>query len=286
MSNSHKVFIYNGNGASQESVEDLVTLLSTKTIFPDGVDISRSDFNSQSFYGLSHPTFVVPGGSAITIAAYIADPLTEIESIFSYQFNYIGICAGAFIGTTNADIFDISKQPASFALTTRDAGFENGILDTFKAVGPFAPCAENPRPSLFFTPYRVTLSIGSQQQSQLYIDGPGFIPTRPTSSSEEVLATYNNQPAYTFHYPREIKSCPKLAAIVRKLPDNHHGSVLLSGVHIEANVPDSQLFHFFSHNRNPKYGALTETDQATLKSEQAENIKVVESIFHETLRRR
>ena len=118
---TRKVFIYNATGTWPLGVDDLSTLFTTsEKIFPDcQPDVMKCDFNF-NMSGLLDPVFVVPGGSStVQIGMKLKEQIAKIKSHYGNNFGYVGVCAGAFLGASDAELFVTShkindKNPDSF----------------------------------------------------------------------------------------------------------------------------------------------------------------------------
>jgi len=291
MAMSSKVFIYNAKGASSPSAEDLKELFSSKNIFVKKPDVQLSDFNFDPS-GLSTPTFVVPGGSTIALSHYIKPRIDKMRGIIKNDFNYVGICAGAFIGANSADLFHTSHQyndqqesldEPSF-LFTIDENMNLNLVTDYKAVGAFYPHDghKNPAPKKQYMPYRVNLTLAETKEDlpQLYVSGPGFFSTnrRPQSS---VVATYADCNTYTFPYEKEKMQINSFPAMISSKPSEGKGGVFLSGTHIETCVPNSKLLTFFK-SPGLQNAPLNALDVSAL--EQAEARATVESLLSKSLK--
>src|SRR3990167_349743 len=105
MCSSTKVFIFNNQAVADECAADVGTFLRESSgIFagtPDVVEFN-APFNTD---GLKCPTFVVPGGSMLNLHDDVLDVFTAIRnSKVREDFNYIGSCAGAFLGAGSMEV--------------------------------------------------------------------------------------------------------------------------------------------------------------------------------------
>jgi glutamine amidotransferase-like uncharacterized protein len=293
MAMSSKVFIYNAQGASASSAEDLKELFTSENIFVNRPDVQLSDFNFNPS-GLNTPTFVVPGGSTTQIGTRVKPQISKIRSTLGDNFNYVGVCAGAFIGTRPADLFFTThkysfqngglEEPVFF-LTTEDNKVNLDFITDYKAVGSFYPHDghKHSTPKTYM-PYRVNLSLteNNSKLSQLYVAGPGFIPVNDNGQSS-VVATYTDCESYMFPYEKESTKVNHFPAIISSKPSEDKGGVFLSGTHIEACVPNSRFLTFFKtaekHN-----SALKAEEYDAFVLEQAETRATVESLLSKTLK--
>ena len=296
MTASTKVFIYNGLGASALSADDLQALLTSNTIFSSRPDIKLCDFNFNAA-GLSKPLFVVPGGSTSIIGNQLKPKLATIEETLGKHYHYLGICAGAFIGTHNADLFITSHkqdtngnqhQPPSFFMTTQEVSAELNLLSDFKAIGSFYPNDSYLRqPPKKYMSYRVNvnLSESGEKLAQLYVAGPGFVALNKegTNQHTEVVASYAERDSYTFPYENSKVSVKQFPAIIRQLPTEKQGGVFLSGTHIESCVKNSAMLGFFKQASTDN-AALNDADYRALEAEQDKSRMVVEQWLKGTFR--
>lgn len=294
MTSSTKVFIYNGLGTSPYSTDDLKALLTSDNIFSGHPDIQLCDFNFNAT-GLVKPVFVVPGGcSTSAIGRQLKPKLAAIEEILGKNYHYLGICAGAFIGTSNADLFltthkqdnnSAQLMPPMFLVNTKDTDAELNLISDFKAVGSFYPNDSYLRqPPKDYIAYRVNLNLSQSgnKLSQLYVAGPGFVPLK-NNHDTEVVASYAERARYTFPYEDYEVSVKQFPAIIRQLPTENQGGVFLSGTHIESCVKNSRMLRFFKQ-ASADNAALNEADYSALKTEQDQTRVVVEQLLRSTFK--
>jgi glutamine amidotransferase-like uncharacterized protein len=292
MFRSEKVFIYrNPKFTCSESVDDLVKLFSSDRIFnhPD-VQVGDLNFNAS---GLSYPTIVVPPGTATFIGQNVKPAIENIKYHLGAQFNYIGICAGAFVGAEDGDLCaDWDREtltrnnPAQHFLSLSDISANLNLISDYKSVGPFFPNDKEKELKKDIA-HSATLNLESIQKKLpfLYVSGPGFFNTKKGArSSTEVVATYADCESYAFAYEEQREEITSLAAIVRKRQEKNQGSVLLSGVHIEACVKDSKFLRLFAES-TPEISALKPAEHDQLVEQQEESQQIVETMLRETLRR-
>jgi glutamine amidotransferase-like uncharacterized protein len=261
MSSSHKVFILEKPHRTGEyCVADLKTLLSSRTIFPAGVDVVTTDFKNMNTDGLEQATFAIPGGSSIRIREF-AKPIFSTQ--FKEKYNFIGICAGGFLAPKSADCFRLHQKrdiwdnlyswpEYEFSFSDNEE-YNNGNLNLIKdysAIGPFEPdYTYLGTANKSYMPYCLELPLTQKPQKvlrQLYIAGPGFIPIAGAEEKYpcEVAATYKGKEYFMFFYPdreTEVVIHPSLAAIISSPANETRGARFLSGTHIEACVEDSIL---------------------------------------------
>lgn len=294
MSGSRKVFIYNSAGAAQPSVDDLNTLLTTsETIFPSRPDVVMRDFAFR-FDGLSNPVFVVPGGSTSAIGTKSKAEIERIKHHFKDDFSYIGVCAGAYLGAANADLFytthkleqiGMGFEKAPYFYSTQDIEVAFNIIEDYQAFGAFYPDLSHlGTPGKVGMPYRVSVSLSETQKelSQLYLAGPALVSHKPpeVKSSTEIVATYVGYRNYTLF--RKDKSDKPLAAIVRTSPEEKIGGKLLAATHIETCVENSALLKLFKSS-TPANAALAKEEYELLVKEQQDTRKCIESLLKDTL---
>jgi glutamine amidotransferase-like uncharacterized protein len=298
MSESRKVFIFNGEGTGPNSTADLNELFSTSgKIFPVRPDVSATHFNF-NMDGLSDPVFVVPGGSTSVIGRNLRPAMDKIKNNFGKKFSYVGICAGAYLGTADAELFytthklDKEKQqfePAFFIWSTAQAKAAFNLIDDYKAYGAFYPDNSHlyslPKDLM---PYQVTISLTENNLDlhQFYQSGCLFLPAEnhqaPTS---EIAAVYANAHQYRFFSKKNLPLPAKPPAIIRQLPTENTGGTFLAGPHIETTcVDNSRLLNLFKES-SPKNAALPSTQYNLLVNEKNKAKPYIESLLQETLRK-
>ncbi|EKD55273.1 MAG: hypothetical protein ACD_60C00019G0003 [uncultured bacterium] len=297
MTTSRKVFIYQGAGVGPLSTADLNSLFTTsKDIFPSRPDVTlrNFDFNMDD---LTDPVFVVPGGSTSLIGNKLKSQMDKVKIHFKENFSYVGICAGAFLGAPDADLFvtthRLSKEnskkfePAKPFSSTKKLGIALNMIDDYQAFGAFYPDDSHLNaPPKELMPYRVTLSFvqSKRELSQLYIAGPAFIPSEEKQSSE-IVATYVNHKNYTLYSNGKYQPNKPLTAIVRKQFEKKQGGIFLAATHIETCVPDSKLLTLFNQN-SIKNAALDKEDYDLLIKEQKDTRTQIECLLQESLKLR
>jgi glutamine amidotransferase-like uncharacterized protein len=298
MRSSSNVFIYNGIGSAQESVADLNELFTSENIFSCKPDISISDFNF-NIAGLAFPTFIVPGGSTTSIGYDLKPTIGNINSQLKGKFNYVGVCAGAFIGTNDAYLFSTKHIPGNnsnydyYGLsepallhTTKERFANLDLISDYNACGSFYPnnsYAIKSDPSKTYQPYCVNISFSQYNEvlPQLYVAGPGFFPLKKMHKTSEVVASYQDEKSYTFPHSN-IMSVNSFPAIIRRKSQSDKGGVFLSGPHIEACVSNSKMLRFFKSS-SPQNSALDELDYNRLIDTSQKTLETVESLLKETL---
>jgi glutamine amidotransferase-like uncharacterized protein len=291
MASSTKVFVYHSHGASPQSAGDLKELLLTSSnIFAQRPDVQLSDFNF-NVTGLTIPTFVVPGGSTNAMASVVQPFINDRRNILGdkFNFNYVGVCAGAYIGAESADLFHTPHkrnrlleryEPPIFLDVPNNNSL--GLIPDYKAIGAFYPNDSHERSfPKDITAYRVELSLDEKKEklAQLYVGGPGFAPLEnSTSDGTKVIARYADNNSYTFEYTKtEKKTIEHLPAMVRRK------GVFLSATHIEACVPNGEFLKFFKSSGETHNG-LHKRDYDAFISEQDETRQTVESLLRQTLK--
>jgi glutamine amidotransferase-like uncharacterized protein len=299
MRSSAKVFIYNGPGSAPQSISDLQELFSSENIFPCKPDVSITPFDFNPT-GLNFPTFVVPGGSTSTMGRSLKPSMDKIKLELKEQFNYLGICAGAFIATIDADLFFTMHEydnnsnygrlsPPIFFTTTRKEKANLDFISDFKACGAFYPndtYLYQKDGSKDYMPYSVNISFSQTQSQQilpqLYVAGPGFFSLPNVNRRSEVIATYHDKSRYIFSYSKHENKCiTNFPSIIRKKPQDQEGGVLLSGPHLEACVTNSKMLSFFKSS-SPENPALKEEEYENLLENQAQTKTLVENLLRET----
>lgn len=286
---SRKVFIYNGFGTGPLSTEDLHTLFTSETIFPSRPDVTLSEFNF-NMTGLTNPVFVVPGGSTLQIAHKLKSPIGAIKSHFKEDFGYIGVCAGAFLGAAEAELYltthELDSHSGQFEVLDLDPPKKMKIafnmIENYRAVGSFYPsqCYLGIPPKEF-VPYRVSLAFDQTELplSQLYLQGPAFFSSRlrEEKSCSKVIATYAGYEKYHLFNSHLKPSLGIPAAIVHTPAQEKRGGRLLAATHIETCVKQSKLLAFFKEN-------IPEKDYNVLISEQKQAQHCVENLLRDTLK--
>lgn len=291
MSLSTKVFVYHSEDVCEASMLDLKEFFTSETIFATRPDVQLSDFNFNPT-GLSTPTFVVPGGSAIMMGMDLQPKFAAIRNVIANDFNYVGSCAGAFIGTVMTDFYATSHETMrngelaapTYIFGSANLEFNLGIICDYKALGAFYPNAShNQSQAKQYMPYRVNLSLCDTHESlpQLYVAGPGFFKTNGVSFTD-IKACYADRENYTFpeHQPEKIKN---LAAIISKKPNGNSGGTFLSGPHFEACVPNSKFLTLF-RSAGDTHLALPETEYNAFRAEQTDTHKKMESLVSQSLK--
>jgi glutamine amidotransferase-like uncharacterized protein len=273
------IFIYNGAGAGTNSSYDLKELFIRHgaEIYTnaDSFEVQFTDFN-MNFDGLSPEamTIVLPGGSVVAMGCNLFNHKTKIQSLFSANAKGVFICAGAYLATSNADLFNdsysVSFNDDTFNLPEyRRSTLEYysepkmdlnlDIVCDYKAVGPFIPndsyfplrTTYNLTKPGVGKPYVVDVLFETDQaiSKQTYLGGCGFEPLEALVENPcNVVARYHERSRYSFFYPRaEVKNIDAMPAIIRK------PGVLLSGPHIETCVEDSQLLKLFREGKDAKF---------------------------------
>lgn len=284
MRSSNKVFIHNSQGSSNESAEDLKAFfLNSRAIFetkPDVIEI-KTPFNMD---GLKCPTFVMPGGSALVMRSSVKSLFKTVRSSqVGENFNYVGICAGAFLAIETTDIFTGSPHFTHFG-----AFPGMGLVDDFKAVGAFCPTQEVNPSTKTYVPYSVSISYSCTRRpsKQLYVNGPGFFAVKTDGKNEsEIAARYEDRDSYTFYYNQKKVSVSDLPAMVMRKHSDKRGGVFLSGTHFEASVEDSKLLKAFEQP-SEKVAGLAQDDYKQLEDlVERENTRIaVEVLLRRTLK--
>jgi glutamine amidotransferase-like uncharacterized protein len=295
MSESRKVFIYNDIGTAQPSVNDLNKLfLTSESIFPSRPDIVMGNF-AFNMDGLVDPVFVVPGGSTSAIGLKLKPQIDRIKYHYKKNFSYIGVCAGAYLGAANAELYltthrldqlGMGFEEAPYVVSTQNAKIALNMIEDFQAFGAFYPDQSHlgtPRKEVM--PYRVSLSLSATQKelSQLYLAGPAFVSRQmpDEKSSTDVVATYVGYRNYTLF--KQNTSDKPLAAIVRTLPEEKIGGKLLAATHIETCIESSELLSIFKSGTSAN-AALGKETYRLLVEEQEGTRAFVESLLRDTLK--
>jgi glutamine amidotransferase-like uncharacterized protein len=303
MSSSHKIFIYYDKDSAQ-SIDDLNELLSTAEIFPTKSDVRICTFNQINFDGLTNPTFVIPGGNSTLMGGEIAEQMKTIKALFGERFNFLGVCAGGFLGTETADIYQLSYRQIVYMLYDepkynysykehlhlgdQNYDFNLRLVKDYKSVGPFYPNLSfiDTQPQQYM-PYCVNVSIGNTDKklAQLYVAGPAFVPhDAKQDSTTQVLARYYAYDSLMFGKNGTLERYPRdSAAIIAKRATETSGGCMLTATHIEACVKDSKMLKAFETKSEYSPG-LFKRDLETLRNQaeetQAEVVKMMKATFN------
>ncbi len=297
MPDTRKVIIYNGPGTAEISVDDLYTFfITSEKIFPSRPDVLKDDFDF-NLSGLTDPVFVVPGGSTSAIGMRLKPQIDKIKSHFQENFSYVGVCAGAYLGAANADLYvttyDLDEtgkkflEPLYITSTTR-VKIACNIIENYRAIGAFYPNNNYLGATLKKRiPYRVSLAMNysHKELSQLYLEGPGFISDSKgeEKTSSDVVATYMGYEKFSLFNTEPTKTIKSLAAIVRTPPQHKIGGKLLVGTHFETCVQGSKLLSFLEKER-PCNAALAKEEYALFLKEQKETQTYFESLLSDTVK--
>ena len=296
MSSSNKVFIYNSHETDRNSADDLKELFSSNQIFAAKPDVTLSDFNS-NFSGLCRPTFVVPGGAAMRMAVNLQPKMQTIQDAIKQHYHYISSCAGAFLGTKNAYVFDNSHGTnenktafvdSDYMFSTQDILDPDayiGDINDYDAIGPFYPDDHYlGKAKKLYMPYRVNLQVTTLDKSlaQLYVSGAGFFRNDHLPKTAEIVATYSPDSSYSFNLPNGKKTFETLPAMIRRFPTEDKGAVFLSGTHIETCVPNSKFLRFFQEPTQHSH-ALSAAEYNNFCKEQTETRADIELLLRTTL---
>jgi glutamine amidotransferase-like uncharacterized protein len=298
MSSSTHVFVYNGQGVSKECTDDLkVFFEQSHAVFKERPTVLtfNSVFNTD---GLTCPTLAVPGGATTAEGMVVKPILAAVRKTHGANFNYVGVCAGGFLGTDEADMFYASpvedrqcvlrRGPSLTGAFMRTAftGVNLSLIDDYKAIGAFYPLDEIVVEK-GEVPYCVSISLSGTQKKlkQLYCSGPGFFAAPNKHGLTEVVATYTDRNDYPFYYDDgKCVTLNSLSAVISKKPDDTHGGVYLSGVHFEAAVPDSKFFTLCKNGEKGKFVALSPDNCNALDESKPETIKFVEDSLSRVLK--
>lgn len=274
-SQSNKVFIYNGTGASKESSQDLATLFRENhtTLFEQQPDIIECDFKF-SPNGLHTPTLVMPGGSVSSICYKVKPSITSIEtSTVGKNYNYVGVCAGAYAATSNASLYSARHAPhisnpivaeTTDFMWTFNHELTFNIVKNFDSIGSFFPYYELKQTDKDYVPYAVSIRTTAQKQllKSLFVGGCGFISHNDYQNGNgEVVAHYDDKNTYRFKGENsQIQKHVKLSSVVRIAPTDITGGIVLTGVHLEASVRNSSIFNALTRATD-SCEKLSETEQ-------------------------
>lgn len=306
MCSSSKVFIFNNQYVADECAHDVGTFLrDSKVVFAETPDVIEfnAPFNAD---GLKCPTFVVPGGSMLTMSDGVLDVFTAVRSsTVREDFNYIGSCAGAFLGAGNMEVFSRSPYYQHFVSSDRSG---LSLIDDYCAIGAFCPVPTdkmNPA-TKGEIPYSVQLNMPGflKPTQQLLVNGPGFFalkdhdPSGPQSDTE-VVAYYADKETYDMKFDTRVVSKQRrdqqyhqfmfhqrrLPAMLSRKPTETRGGVFLSGTHFYACVENSELLAAFE-TTSKEAAALPKDAFSGLKDlKERENTRIaVETLLRRTLK--
>jgi hypothetical protein len=92
------VLIFNGTGTSTNDVTAVESVVKAKGLAYHTANSSQLDAMSQSQL-MTYKLFIVPGGNSITIGNNLSSRATStVRDAVSQGLNYLGICAGGFLG--------------------------------------------------------------------------------------------------------------------------------------------------------------------------------------------
>ncbi|MDF1685019.1 MAG: hypothetical protein P1U36_10250 [Legionellaceae bacterium] len=249
------VLIYNGSGVGPKSRDDLKKLFEEYNIYPS-VDIRLTNF-TENLDGLEpeKTTIVLPGGTVFGMSWSLKHHKAKIHDFFERGCNGVFICAGAYLATNNADVYEDSYtrgdvgefNPLPYGVNFSEEMNLN-IVSDYQAVGPFIPhdaySTTPPTVNLGANvrkPYSVTLFDHEfcAPFSEIYAGGPGFKPiTEQANERYEVLATYHDRSSYSFFQRnKSVETIRDMPAMIRA----KDRGLFLSATHIETCVEDSQL---------------------------------------------
>lgn len=156
----------------------------------------------------------------------------------------------------------------------------------YQSLGQFLPKVTAEKATQRIVPYAASLKFNDQKINQLYAGGCGFEQI-DKANNFKVLATYDNQPSYSFSYSEtNIKEIEKLPAIIAKNATDQQGAIFLSGVHLEAAVPGGSMMGlFFQGDKVKGITPLCESDRVALEKDQAIALKNTVSILSDALKR-
>ncbi|WED41966.1 BPL-N domain-containing protein [Legionella cardiaca] len=270
---TRKVFIYNDIGTGPNSTSDIKELFTSKDIFSSTPDVLEKNFDF-NMDGLSNPVFVVPGGSTTLIGHRLKPQMDKIKIQFKDRYGYVGVCAGAYLGVSDAELFHLHYEPmkenpkASFLCSTNTIKIALDMINDYGAFGAFYPNEKHRfETTKELIPYRVSISSTktNREFSQLYVAGPAFYPIDDKPRAQ-VMAYYKNSNQYTL-FSNSHSNFNSLPAIICRAPTEKSGGKFLAATHIETCIKNSKLLRFFKQE-GLKHNSLQEGEIEILESEQ------------------
>jgi glutamine amidotransferase-like uncharacterized protein len=214
---------------------------------------------------------------------------TKVRPAMGENFDYLGVCAGGFAGTSDGEIFNLSTNgvyhtPTSYKSLRKEEA-NCGMISDYRALGPFHPTYgyESRGPNQY-VPYIIKLKLKNStvELPQLYINGPGFA-ANGLSPTTKVVANYSI--GATFKYEHGEVEHPRLAAMISAPAEQNHGARFLAGTHIEACVPNSKMLSLFWHE-TPRSEALSYAEVKAFRDEREATYDKTVEILRDTFRRR
>lgn len=270
--NTRKIYIYNGEGAAKFSAADLFEFFTTNKLF-ESQDVAyfSDEFNINQ---LKCPTIVVPGARSTTVlSGYLMPIMNTFKSELNYNFNYIGVCAGAFLGADDVQIhlpsYELKNNgdytDLSYLWKTDSFGLVNDML----AIGTFYPVEgkryKNVKP---FTPvpYRLTIDFSEDclSPNQLFVHGPGFFDKSPTK--QRAKCRYMDKASYRF----QDRHFEQLCSMVYEPHTDKEGARFLFGTHLldAQAVKNSKMLGACNPQGGASPNKLTQADYDAFVAEQ------------------
>lgn len=319
----NKVFIYSGDdvlpdyaanahhlyhkyGVLTHSRDDLKELFSSGHIF-DHVDVTYTTFEG-NFDGLKvsvdNPTLVFPGGNAWKIYGTSLSHHPKIAELLSQGWNYVGVCAGAYLAGHEMELYQTPYQfnlnayaPPTFSCSQQLFG----VCHDYNALGPFYPdpthylwqiCreklpAEQVANAAITKPYVVSITFADQQRlPALYVNGCAFEKRAAVPDQHTVVASYpDNRYAFFNPHTRSHKTFTTMPAIIhQRVSDDHRrGGMVASGIHFETCVPNSKMLSLFSDPHNAHTIALSSQEIQSLHDSREQAETMYTTLLKETL---
>lgn len=282
--------IYNGEGSSVNSVTDLEALC---RISITGANVYKSDF-ACNFNGLDarqNPVVVLPGGAATTVGNKVKSTTNLTKWVEDMGWGYFGVCAGAYAAVFQAELYSCSHRIINGSLELPEYGYNTQdyqadlALCRRNAIGPFYPNDSylNNRNRALYMPYCINVIINGISYPQLYVGGCGFKVAWSASEPTKDVGVYGDRNQYTFFKRGHRVTHNSLAAIVQRKRHGTRGPLLLSGVHLEAGVPNSRLLAAFRSNNPSEYCvALSSKDYAELQQARPKNLEMAKDLLRNT----
>lgn len=267
---------------SDPTLSEKYTRQSLQTIFPEAsVEYSDSfDLNNrQCDDGF---TLVIPGGYLPNLIQNLDDNGQRghcIEAVKDFGANYIGFCAGAYVGADDSTAGKSDQPYYTFHRNPHYNHWDNypmGMIENVHAVGPFLPSRSAQGALYKLYSHKINIQQSDNSHPSLYMEGPMFLDmhvTKPYSVTKNVLANY------VFESPLRLKfiahshiySSPELGT---RVPAMIHDEVkvggrmsqrYLIGFHPELAMNADQFVPDFEKTYCPEYAeTLTSHDKAEL----------------------
>jgi glutamine amidotransferase-like uncharacterized protein len=290
-----RILINNSKGVSQPCLTDTEKLF--KGWYQDVTVTEDLNLNLAGLNESDNPVLVIPGGSALTTGFALSKEFPSLFEELNAPFSVIGICAGAYLLPKTSYLFDASphiksiKQiPPQYLREVGDS-FKLGCMDC-QAFGPFYPNSyykmllhssyESPENNMRPYETQVKFRTTGNVLSALYAQGP-LLASKNRDVSVE--ASFNGRDEYSFGFPfeeEEVFPSSSAGAVVVQRNDasNKIKSLIVTGIHPEASVPNSSLLNFFTKEHPVK---LSGESAARIRRDSLELSEEFKAILDNTL---